>query len=153
MKILTHEDKAYSAFVKKLYRRAIPSDAVSDTVAGIVAEVAKKGDQALVAFAEKFDGATLTARSLRVTDAELKAARDSVSQDTKDAIKSSLKNIHAFAAKSLRKNWKAKNPQGVEVGERFVPFDRVGVYVPGGKAPLDAKTAKVKFETATFGLG
>ncbi|MDB4457173.1 histidinol dehydrogenase, partial [Akkermansiaceae bacterium] len=38
--------------------------------------------------------------------------------------------------KSLRKNWKVKNPQGVEVGERFVPFDRVGVYVPGGKAPL-----------------
>ena len=42
MKILTHEDKAYPAFVKKLYRLAIPSDAVSDTVAEIVAEVAKK---------------------------------------------------------------------------------------------------------------
>ena len=136
MKILTHEDKAYPAFVKKLYRRAIPSDAVSDTVAEIVAEVAKKGDRALVAFAQKFDGARLTAKSLRVTGAELEIARNSVSQETKSAIKSSLKNIHAFAAKSLRKNWKVKNPQGVEVGERFVPFDRVGVYVPGGKAPL-----------------
>ncbi|MDG2401293.1 MAG: histidinol dehydrogenase [Akkermansiaceae bacterium] len=136
MKILTHEDKVYPAFVKKLYRRAIPSDAVSDTVAGIVSEVAKKGDRALIAFAMKFDGANLTAKSLRVTDAELAIARDSVSRETKDAIKSSLRNIHAFAAKSLRKNWKAKNPQGVEVGERFVPFDRVGVYVPGGKAPL-----------------
>jgi histidinol dehydrogenase len=71
-----------------------------------------------------------------VTGAELEIARNSVSQETKSAIKSSLKNIHAFAAKSLRKNWKVKNPQGVEVGERFVPFDRVGVYVPGGKAPL-----------------
>lgn len=136
MKILTHEDRAYPAFVKKLYRRAIPSEAVSDTVAGIVSEVAGKGDQALVGFAKKFDGATLTSRSLRVTDIELKLARDSVSQDTKSAIESSLKNIHAFAAKSLRKNWKARNLQGVEVGERFVPFDRVGVYVPGGKAPL-----------------
>ncbi|MEN8772558.1 MAG: histidinol dehydrogenase [Akkermansiaceae bacterium] len=136
MKILTHEDRAYPAFVKKLYRRAIPSEAVSDTVAGIVSEVAEKGDRALVAFAKKFDGATLTSRSLRVTDIELKLARDSVSQDTKSAIESSLKNIHAFAAKSLRKNWKARNLQGVEVGERFVPFDRVGVYVPGGKAPL-----------------
>ena len=136
MKIFTHEDKAYSAFVKKLYRRAIPSDVVSDTVAAIVSEVQKKGDRALITFAKKFDGATLNLKSLRVTAAELKLARDAVSQETKDAIRSSLKNIHAFAARSLRKNWKAKNPQGVEVGERFVPFDRVGVYVPGGKAPL-----------------
>ncbi|MDA7790225.1 histidinol dehydrogenase, partial [Akkermansiaceae bacterium] len=89
MKILTHEDKAYPAFVKKLYRRAIPSDAVSDTVAEIVAEVAKKGDRALVAFAQKFDGARLTAKSLRVTGAELEIARNSVSQETKSAIKSS----------------------------------------------------------------
>ena len=136
MKILTYEDKAYPAFVKKLYRRAIPSDTVSDVVAEIVSEVAQRGDRALIAFAKKFDGASLTAKSLKVTDAELEMARNSVSRETKDAIKSSLKNIHAFAAQSLRKNWKAKNPQGVEVGERFVPFDRVGVYVPGGKAPL-----------------
>ena len=136
MKILSYDDKAYPAFVKKLYRRAIPSDVVSGAVAGIVSEVAKKGDRALIAFAKKFDGANLTLNTLKVTDAELKIARDSVSQETKEAVKSSLKNIHAFAAKSLRKNWKAKNTQGVEVGERFVPFDRVGVYVPGGKAPL-----------------
>lgn len=136
MKILTHEDQGYSAFVKTLYRRAIPSDAVSEVVAGIVAEVAKKGDKALVEFALKFDGAKLTTKSLRVSEAELKQARESVSAETKAAIRASLKNIHAFAKKSLRKNWSAKNPQGVEVGERFVPFDRVGVYVPGGKAPL-----------------
>jgi histidinol dehydrogenase len=106
MKILTHKDKTYPAFVKKLYRRAIPSGAVSDAVAEIVSEVAEKGDRALVAFAKKFDGARLTAKSLRVTGAELEFARNSVSRETKAAIKSSLKNIHAFAAKSLRKNWK-----------------------------------------------
>ncbi len=136
MKILTHEEKAYGAFVKKLYRRAIPSDTVSEAVAGIVDEVREKGDRALVAFAEKFDGAKLTTHSLRVSEAELAEARASVSQKTKAAIKASLKNIHSFAKKSQRKNWSSKNPQGVEVGERFVPFDRVGVYVPGGKAPL-----------------
>ena len=59
-----------------------------------------------------------------------------MSRETKAAVKASLKNIHAFAKKSLRQDWKALNTQGVEVGERFVPFDRVGVYVPGGKAPL-----------------
>lgn len=136
MKVLTHEDKGYAGFVKKLYRRAIPSDAVCETVSEIVAEVAKKGDRALVSFAEKFDGAKLTPRKLQVSEVELEHARSSVSRDTRAAIKASLKNIHSFAKKSLRKNWTARNPQGVEVGERFVPFDRVGVYVPGGKAPL-----------------
>ncbi len=136
MKILTHDDKTYSAFVKKLYRRAIPSDTVSAAVSEIVEDVAKKGDRALVSFAAKFDGAKLTTKSLRVSEAELAHARASVSQKTKSAIKASLKNIHSFAKKSQRKNWSSKNPQGVEVGERFVPFDRVGVYVPGGKAPL-----------------
>jgi len=136
MKILTHADKGYSAFVKKLYRRAIPSGAVSETVAEIVAEVAKRGDRALVDFASKFDGAKLTTKTLRVSDTERKVARESVSEETREAIAASLKNIHAYAKKSLRKNWSARNHEGVEVGERFVPYDRVGVYVPGGKAPL-----------------
>jgi histidinol dehydrogenase len=48
----------------------------------------------------------------------------------------SLKNIHAFAKRSLRKDWSARNAEGAIVGERFQPFDRVGVYIPGGKAPL-----------------
>jgi histidinol dehydrogenase len=136
MKILTHEDKGYAAFVGKLYRRAIPDDSLSDGVSAIIAEVAKKGDKALISFAQKFDGASLTPKTLKVSEEEMAAARASVSKETKAAIKASLKNIHAFASKSLRKDWSAKNVQGVEVGERFVPFDRVGVYVPGGKAPL-----------------
>jgi len=136
MKVLTYEDKAYPAFVKKLYRRAIPSGALSATVADIVGEVAKRGDLALIDFAAKFDGAKLTVKSLRVSEAELEFARSSVSTETKSAVAASLQNIHAFAKKSLRKNWSSKNRQGAIVGERFVPFDRVGVYVPGGKAPL-----------------
>lgn len=136
MKILTYEDEGYAAFVKRLYRRAIPSGAVSEGVAEIISEVSRKGDRALVELAARFDGAELTVKGLRVSVDERKAARESVSKETREAITASLKNIHAFARKSLRKNWSAKNNEGVEVGERFVPYDRVGVYVPGGKAPL-----------------
>ena len=136
MKILSYEDAGYERFVKKLYRRAIPSDAVSESVAGIVGEVAKRGDKALVDFAKKFDGANLKVKDLRVGEEELAAARAQVTPMTRKAIAASLKNIHAFAKKSLRKNWSSKNAEGAIVGERFVPFDRVGVYVPGGKAPL-----------------
>jgi len=136
MKILTHEDSAYPRFVKKLYRRAIPSDQEREYVAEIIATVAKDGDKALVHFAKKFDNATITVKDLRVSDAEIEAAKSQVSKETKAAIAASRKNIHAFAKRSMRKDWSAKNAQGVQVGERFVPYDRVGIYVPGGKAPL-----------------
>lgn len=136
MKILTHKDKGYPAYLKRLYRRALPSGEVTDSVREIIADVARRGDRALVDFARKFDGAKLAVAGLRVSEEEREAARQAVSRETREAVAASLKNIHAFARKSLRKNWKARNREGVEVGERFVPFDRVGVYVPGGKAPL-----------------
>ena len=136
MKILSYKDKGYAAFVRQLKRRAIPGDDVRDAVAAIVASVAKGGDKALVDYTKQFDGAALTPARLAVSPAEFAAARDAVTPATRDAVAASLKNIHAFARRSMRKDWSAKNAEGAQVGERFTPFDRVGVYVPGGKAPL-----------------
>jgi len=74
--------------------------------------------------------------SLLATEEEIQEATKLTKPATKKAIRESLKNIRDFAKKSSRKNWSSKNAQGATVGERFVPYDRVGVYVPGGKAPL-----------------
>lgn len=136
MKILSHLDSGYAPFVRRLNRRAMPKPATRDLVTQIIAEVAAKGDEALLTFTKRFDGATLTAKTLFVSDAEFTAAETAVSPETKTAVARSLKNIHAFAKRSLRKDWSAKNAEGATVGERFSPFERVGVYVPGGKAPL-----------------
>ncbi|MFK7851956.1 MAG: histidinol dehydrogenase [Akkermansiaceae bacterium] len=136
MKILTYKDAAYASFVKKLRRRAIPEDSVRDLVSTIISEVTQKGDAALIAYTEKFDGAKLKKRELFISDKEFEEAERSVSAATREAVRRSLNNIHAFAKKSLRKDWSSKNAEGAVVGERFTPFDRVGVYVPGGKAPL-----------------
>jgi histidinol dehydrogenase len=136
MKILSHSDPGYQAFVRRLNRRAIPEAGVRDLVSEIIAQVAAKGDEALVTLTKRFDGATLKTKSLFVTEAELQAAEKSVSRATRSAVSRSLKNINAFAKQSLRKDWSMKNAEGATVGERFTPFDRVGVYVPGGKAPL-----------------
>jgi histidinol dehydrogenase len=136
MKILSHSDPAFPSFVKRLNRRAIPEPDVRDLVSEIIREVATHGDAALVSLTKRFDGATLKPKELFVTDAEFSAAAKAVTPATKDAIKRSLANIRAFAKNSLRKDWSAKNAEGATVGERFTPFDRVGVYVPGGKAPL-----------------
>ncbi len=136
MRILNYGDAKYDRFVKTLKRRAIPSDQERDYVADIIAAVAKRGDAALVDFSKQFDNAAIKPKDIRVTEQELAAARSQISKETKTAIAASRKNIHAFAKRSMRKNWAKKNAQGVEVGERFTPFGRVGIYVPGGKAPL-----------------
>lgn len=136
MKILSHKDASYPSFVKRLHRRAIPEDSVRDLVAHIIAKVGAEGDDALVELTHRFDGAKLTKKQLFVSEREFAQADKAVSQATRDAVRRSLKNIHAFARKSMRKDWFSKNAEGALVGERFSPFDRVGVYVPGGKAPL-----------------
>jgi histidinol dehydrogenase len=136
MKIVTYKDAGYAVFVRKLRRRAIPEDSVRDLVADIISNVAAKGDEALVELTHRFDGAKLSKKELFISEAEFAAARESVSDATREAVRRSLKNIHAFAKKSMRKDWSGKNAEGATVGERFTPFDRVGVYVPGGKAPL-----------------
>jgi histidinol dehydrogenase len=136
MKLLSHTDPGYASFVRRLNRRALPEAGVRDLVAEIIAQVAHKGDEALIAYTRRFDGAVLDAKSLFVSEAEFAAARKAVTPATREAVRRSLKNIHDFAKRGLRKDWSARNAEGAIVGERFTPFDRVGVYVPGGKAPL-----------------
>ena len=134
MKILGYRDVDYDSFVKRLNRRALPTHDVRDLVSEIIAAVARQGDKALVAYAKRFDNVLLKEKQLFVTPEELDAVK--VAPSTRKAIAASLKNITAFAKKGLRKDWSMRNAEGALVGERFQPFDRVGVYVPGGKAPL-----------------
>jgi histidinol dehydrogenase len=136
MKILSYQDSGYEPFVRRLNRRALPEPGTRDLVTEIIAEVAKKGDAALISFTKRFDGATLTPSTIFVSEEEFAAAEAAVTPATRHAVARTLKNIHAFAKRSLRKDWSAKNAEGAIVGERFTPYDRVGVYVPGGKAPL-----------------
>ncbi len=147
MKVLSHLDSRYASFVRRLNRRALPEAGVRELVEEIIAQVAAHGNKALVAFTQKYDGAALTPKTLFVTAAEFAAAEKSVTSATRHAVERSLANIHAFAKHGLRQDWSGKNAEGATVGERFTPFDRVGVYVPGGKAPL-VSTALM---TAGFG--
>lgn len=135
MKVIHYSEQGYQDFVKSLNRRATPSQEVSEVVAGIIAQVAERGDAALLELTQTFDGADLSS-GLMVSEEEWAAAENAVEPRTKEAIAASLRNIEFFASKSLRQDWSALNEQGAEVGERFVPFERVGCYVPGGKAPL-----------------
>lgn len=136
MKIYRPQDDDYAAFVKTLNRRALPDTSVSSIVTGIIGDVAHHGNQAIFDLAARFDKVQLTVETLFVSEEEKEEARRLVPESTKQAIAASRENIHSFARHSMRQDWKAFNAQGAEVGERFRPYSRVGIYIPGGKAPL-----------------
>lgn len=136
MQVLRPADRGYSNFLKKLNRQAAPDPKVRDTVADVLQSIGKNGDEALLHFTEKFGGPKLERSQIFVTPAEVQAARGSLAPDARKAIAAARANVSAFAKRSLRKNWFMKNKQGAIVGERFDPFQRVGIYIPGGTAPL-----------------
>ena len=136
MRIIRPRDKNYDRFLRSLDRRAVPDRAVEKTVRDIVAAVAKDGDPALIRLTRKFGGPSLTPAQLRVPAKELSDAWRGLDAPTRRALQASHRNIGVFAKKSLRKNWSGRNAQGARTGERFDPFRRVGIYVPGGTAPL-----------------
>jgi len=136
MRIVRCTEKGYDKKLRVLDRRSTPEPAVQQTVAEIFAAVAKDGDRALIHFTEKFGGPKLTPAKLRVKDAEIEAAVASLPPKVAKALSAARANVFAFAKASLRESWFTKNKQGAIVGERFDPFRRVGIYVPGGTAPL-----------------
>jgi histidinol dehydrogenase len=137
MKIVRHSD---ANFPEKLRELTAPSSlfdpVIEQRTRAILDAVQIRGDDALLEFTERFDGAKLAADRLAVTQAELFNASLTADESLRNAIAEAEKNITNFARKSLRKNWQTKNSHGAKVGEKFDPFQRVGVYIPGGTAPL-----------------
>lgn len=136
MKVLRPKSPGYEEALAALSRRALPDPKVQTTVAGILRDMEKSGDKALLRYARKFGGPKLAASQIPVAPAETARAIAELPAVTRRAIAAARANVRTFAKRSLRKSWFMKNRQGVVVGERFDPFQRVGIYIPGGSAPL-----------------
>ena len=130
MRILRYSDKDFSKALTALHRKSAPAPDVEKTVREIIACIRSQGDAALLEYTAKFGGPKISSKQLRVT------RQSSVDAATKRAIVTAHANVRDFAKRSLRKDWGTRNKQGAFVGERFDPFQRVGIYVPGGTAPL-----------------
>jgi len=98
-------------------------------VRDVIAAVRERGDAALVELTERFD-------HVRLTDLRVKTRVTPPPADLRRAIAVAHRNVAEFAKRSLRKDWQMRNAQGGIVGEKFDPIGRVGIYVPGGTAPL-----------------
>ena len=136
MKKLYYNAADFNSELEALYNRAPFPPEAEKAAADIIAAVRSEGDEALIKFAEKFDHIQLTKENMIVTKAEINAACRKLSAEDKKAIDTAFEQVKVFAQATLPLSWTASPRAGVVVGEKFTPMDRVGVYIPGGTAPL-----------------
>jgi len=132
-------DRPAPAVDTLLNRPAFEADA-ERVAAEVLAAIRAEGDAAVARYVRQFDGADLAPAQFRVPPEEIKAAYDQVELDFKRAATEAYQRIIRFGKAGLRKDWSMASPKGGVLGEQFSPLGRVGVYIPGGAAPL-ASTA------------
>lgn len=117
-----------------LARRGEQSGSVAEPVRAILADVQKRGDEALCDYTERFDRLKLTPDQLRISEAEIREAADRVAPETKEALALAAKRIRAFHEAQLPKDLDYTDDAGLRLGMRWTALDAAGLYVPGGKA-------------------
>lgn len=152
MNILRFDSPDFLDRLSLLNRRATVSPEVGETVKQILAAVTERGDAAVLEYTEKFGGPRIEPSGMLVTNKEVHAAGVVTLDEVKAALQLAHENIRAFAKVGLRENWSTRNHQGVEVGEMYHPFERVGIYVPGGNAPLVSSALMTVTLAATAGV-
>ncbi len=103
-------------------------------VAEILKKVKAEGDAALFSYTKEFDKTEITAKTIRVTDEEIREAYNLVDPALIDVIRKALRNITAFHEKQRQNSWFTSTEEGTLLGQKVTPLARVGIYVPGGKA-------------------
>lgn len=103
-------------------------------VADILANVKEKGDEALFSYTKEFDKVEVTADTIRVTEAEIQEAYEAVDASLLEVIRKALVNIRSYHEKQRQNSWFTSTENGTMLGQKVTPLNRVGVYVPGGKA-------------------
>ena len=132
---------------KDIFARVTPKVDVSAIVTDIIETVKANGDAALYEYCRKFDGADLTA--LQVTPEEIAAARATVAPEFIEILEKAAANIRAFHQKQVRNSFIINDRPGIVMGQKIIPVDRAGLYVPGGTAAypstvlMDAIPAKI----------
>lgn len=133
--------------LEEILSRENPTVNVSDSVSEIISNVRANGDQALFSYAERFDRVTLS--SLEVTKEEINAAVAAVEPDFLTILQEAAANIRQFHQQQVRSGFILNEKNGVVMGQKIIPIEKVGLYVPGGTAAypstvlMDAIPAKI----------
>jgi histidinol dehydrogenase len=125
-------------FAARLHWSADTDSAIEQRVADILADVQKRGDAAVLEYTARFDGLSVDSlQALELTQAELKVAFDSLPAAQREALESAARRVrsyHEAQKKASGESWSYRDEDGTLLGQKVTPLDRVGIYVPGGKA-------------------
>ena len=132
VRIFHEKDKA-KLFERLEKRKIVVSGEIARTARGIVSRVRREGDRALLRYTEKFDRVKVTANQLRVGRQSLHAVAKKADTALVRDMEKAIFNIHAYHSREVQKSWEFSK-RGVVLGQRVLPLDSVGVYIPGGSA-------------------
>ena len=131
----------------EIFARSVPEVDVAAVVRDVIDTVAREGDKALFAYTEKFDKVKLS--SLLVSEEEKKAAMEGMDEEFLRVLRRAAENIRRYHEKQVRNSFVMSEEEGVVLGQKVIPVDRAGLYVPGGTAAypstvlMDAIPAKI----------
>ncbi len=133
--IKSTEPARHAAKLAHIKARSVALDAeLMSSVGAIIEDVRRRGDAALIAYTERFDGVMLAPADLRVDEATLRASAARVDAAVLAALRMAIKNVRVFHEQERRAAWEIKTDNGSRIGQRFTPLERAGLYVPGGTA-------------------
>lgn len=154
MRILKLTQETQDHILENLLKRSPNSyGEFEERVEKIIADIRKGGDEALFSYTKQFDGADINEKNILVTEEEIQTAYEQVDPKLLDVMRKALKNIRSYHEKQKQYSWFDTEKNGILLGQKVTPLQRVGVYVPGGKAVypssvlmnvLPAKTAGVE---------
>ena len=136
IKRLATSDGDFIPTLQKLVAWNTVSDAtIESRVAGIIQQVRSQGDQALIEYSNQFDGRRLeTAEDFCVSSEAIQQALESIDTETREALEAAANRIAEYHKHQSHESWQYQEADGTTLGQRVTPLDRVGLYVPGGKA-------------------
>ncbi len=139
MRVVELDKDTKKEVLATLQKRSFGGDEeIQKIVDNIIADVRENGDEALIRLTEGLDGVRLTSDSFRVSKEEIEEAYKKVDDDLIETIKKATDNIRTYHEKQIRQSFITTREDGVMLGQRITPIERVGVYVPGGRAPLSS---------------
>jgi histidinol dehydrogenase len=138
LRLSTADADFETRFAERLHWAADTDDAIEQRVASILADVQKRGDAAVLEYTERFDGLQAGSMAdLELTQADFKTAFDHLPAAQRDALQASARRVRSYHEAQKKANgegWSYRDEDGTLLGQKVTPLDRVGIYVPGGKA-------------------
>ena len=157
MRLSTADAHFERDFRARLHWSADTDAAIEQRVADILADVRQRGDEAVLAYTQRFDGLSATAMAeLELTQAELKAAFESLPMAQRQALEAAARRVrsyHEAQKKASGESWSYRDEDGTLLGQKVTPLDRAGIYVPGGKAAYPSSVLMNAIPAHVAGVG